>query len=168
MKKLALGLALFAFWGVAVYAQDSDAPHVVKMTASKFMKLPILPSCMDVAAQEGDPMHGAATLLVKMSAGCTVPWHWHTAKEKLLIVSGRGKAEMKDHGAEMVGPGDFVDLTAKGIHQFTCTTACVFFDVTDGAFDIHYVKADGSEIPPEEALKKNNSSGATKAKAKTP
>jgi len=29
----------------------------------------------------------------------------------------------------------------------------VVFDVIDGAFDIHYVNAGGTEITPEEALK---------------
>ena len=30
---------------------------------------------------------------------------------------------------------------------------CVVFDVIDGAFDIHYVDAEGQEIPVEQALK---------------
>lgn len=166
MKKFLLGLLLLAAFMATAYAQDADAPHAVKMATTKFMNLPMLPSCMHLAAQEGDPMKGAAVILIKMTSGCSIPWHWHTAKERLYIVSGRGKAEMKDHGGEQVAPGDFVYLTAKGIHQFTCTASCVFFDVTDGAFDIHYVKADGTEIPPEEALKAKSAATHEKAKPK--
>ncbi len=160
-KKVVLGLVVCLLYGCMAMAQDSS-PHVVKAATTKFMKLPMLPQCMELAAQEGDPMKGAAVILIKMTAGCEVPWHWHTANERLYMVSGRGKIEMKDHGAEPVGPGDYTFLSAKGIHQFTCSATCTFFDVTDAAFDIHYVKADGSEIAPEEALK----AGAKKAPAK--
>ena len=76
---------------------------------------------------------------------------------------------MKDHGGETFGSGDYAYLTAKGIHQFTCVSSCLFYDVTDGAFDIHYVKADGSEISPEEALKSvNESKTSAKKEASTP
>jgi quercetin dioxygenase-like cupin family protein len=165
MKKVFLGLIGIAVFTVCVYGQDANSPHVVKMATTKFMTLPMLPACLQLAAQEGDPMKEAASLLLKMSAGCSVPWHWHTANERLYIVSGKGKAEMKDHGAEAVGAGDYVYLAGKGVHQFTCSTACVFFNVTDGAFDIHYVKPDGSEITPEEALKAKKAA-PVKAKAK--
>ncbi len=167
MRKFLLGLLLLVLFTSAAYAQDADAPHVVKMAATKFMNLPMLPKCMQISAQEGDPMKGAAVILIKMTSGCTIPWHWHTAREQLFIASGRGKAEMKDHGGEAVGSGDFVYLTAKKIHQFTCTASCVFFDVTDGAFDVHYVNADGTEIPAEEALKSKSASPHAKAKPKT-
>ena len=161
MKKLALGVSMVVVCLLGAFAQD-NAPHVVNGATSKFIKLQVAPQCMEASAQEGDPMKGAAVLLIKMQSGCVVPWHWHSANERLYMVSGRGKIEMKDHGAEVVAPSDYVFLAAKGIHQFTCTTTCTFFDVTDAAFDIHYVKADGSEIPPEEALK----AGAKKAPAK--
>jgi quercetin dioxygenase-like cupin family protein len=104
-----------------------------------------------------------------MTTGCKVPLHWHTAAEALMIVSGKGKIEMKDAGAENVAPGDYVYLPGKHQHAFTCTAACTFFDVTEGAFDIHYVDKEGKEIPAEEALKspaKPASAGAEKKKKK--
>ena len=153
MKKLFLGLVVFAMCSASLLAQDKSAHAVKPAAATKYMKLPMLPQCMDLSAQEGDPSAGSAVILIKMPAGCQVPWHWHTANERLYFVSGRGKLEMKDHGTEMVSPGDYTFLPAKGIHQFTCSSNCLFFDVPDGAFDIHYVKADGSEISLEEALK---------------
>jgi gentisate 1,2-dioxygenase len=159
MKKLALSLVGLGLCVLGASAQDA---HVAKAATTKFMTLPIAPQCLQLAAQEGDPMKGAATILMKASSGCLVPGHWHTANERLYIVSGRGKVEMKDHPAETTGARDFVVLPGKMVHQFTCISTCVFFDVTDAAFDIHYVKADGTEIPPEEALK----AGAKKAPAK--
>ena len=69
-----------------------------------------------------------------------------------MIVSGKAKVEMKEASSTMAA-GDYINLPAKHAHQFTCLAACVFFIESDRAFDIHYVNAEGKEIPQEEALK---------------
>lgn len=123
------------------------------MATSKFVNMPGVPSCMKIAVQRGDPSKGASTLLLKFMPGCRVPWHWHTAGEHLIVVSGSGKLEMKDGKPAVTKSGDYAYLPGKSIHQFTATTALIMFDMPDAAFDIHYVDASGKEIPPEEALK---------------
>jgi hypothetical protein len=75
-----------------------------------------------------------------------------------MIVAGRAKVEMKEadmKGASpaTLGPGDYINLPGKHVHQFTCQSACKFFIVCDQAFDIHYVDAAGKEIAQDEALK---------------
>jgi hypothetical protein len=40
------------------------------------------------------------------------------------------------------------------VHQFTCISACTAFLASNAAFDIHYVDANGTEIPTEQALAK--------------
>jgi quercetin dioxygenase-like cupin family protein len=122
------------------------------LASTKFMALPVLPACMTISAQRGDPMKDAAVLLLKVKSGCIVPWHWHTANENLMMVSGSAKAEMSD-GANTLVAGDYLYLAGRQVHQFTCISSCVVFDVIDGAFDIHYVDAEGQEIPVEQALK---------------
>jgi len=143
---------------------------VVPMSTTKFASLPVVPACLTPSPQSGDPSKGEALLLVKMKPACTVPWHWHTAIEDLMIVSGKGKVEMKDAAAQNVTSGDYVHLPSKHVHQFTCTTACTFFLHTSAAFDIHYLDKDGKEIPPEQALKSPAKSkpakGADKGKSK--
>jgi len=37
-------------------------------------------------------------------------------------------------------------------HRFTCVASSVLFDVIDGAFDIHYINAEGNQTPVEQAL----------------
>ena len=59
MKKVFLGLIGIAVFTVCVYGQDANSPHVVKMATTKFMTLPMLPACLQLAAQEGDPMKGS-------------------------------------------------------------------------------------------------------------
>jgi quercetin dioxygenase-like cupin family protein len=133
-------------------AQSPDQMPYAALASTKFMALPVLPACMTISAQRGDPMKGAAVLLLKIKSGCIVPWHWHTANENLMMVSGTGKSEMSG-GAHTMAMGDYLYLAGKEIHQFTCISSCLVFDVIDEAFDIHYVDADGKEIPVEQALK---------------
>ena len=81
-----------------------------------------------------------------------------------MMVSGRAKVEMKDGDPVTLRPGDFVYLTAKHVHQFTCQASCMMFDMSEGApFDIHYVDASGNEIPAEQALKSKAKPGAKKS-----
>ena len=134
-------------------AQSPDQMPYAALASTKFMTLPVLPPCMTISAQRGDPMKGAAVLLLRFKSGCIVPWHWHTANENLMMVSGKGKAEMKSGGAHTMAMGDYLYLAGKQVHQFTCVSSCLVFDVIDGAFDIHYVGSDGKEIPVEQALK---------------
>lgn len=157
IQTLALAMLLAILLAAPMSAQ-TDKAGVVSMAASKFTAVDGLPACSTLSAQHGDPFKGPAVILLKVAKGCTVPWHWHTATESLMMVSGNGKLEMKDSAAAKVVPGDYVYLPGKHVHQFGCSTACTLFLAIDGAFDIHYVDKDGKEIPPAEALK----SGAKK------
>ena len=152
VRRLAVTVGLVA--GMTLCAMAQDKATVVTAAGSKLGAVPGLPACSTMSAQRGDPFKGGAVLLVKTTPGCTVPWHWHTASESLMIVSGKAKLEMKGDGpaSSPLGPGDFAYMPGKHVHQFTCATACTFFIVTEAAFDIHYVDKDGKEIPPDQAL----------------
>ena len=156
MRFALAGLSLLVLFASALItplaAQSPDQMPYAALASTKFMTLPVLPSCMTISAQRGDPMKGAAVLLLKVKSGCIVPWHWHTANENLMMVSGSAKAEMSD-GANTLVAGDYLYLAGKQMHQFTCISSCLVFDVIDDAFDIHYVDAQGQEIPVEQALK---------------
>lgn len=163
VRRFAVTAGLVVVMALGALAQDK--PMVVTAAGSKLASIPGVPACLKLSAQRGDPSKGAAVLLIKMTAGCTVPWHWHTAGEGLMIVSGKGKIDMKDAtpASSAVGPGDYVYLPGKHVHEFTCSTPCTFFDAIEGAFDIHYVDKDGKEIPPDQAL-----AGAKKPPAAKP
>lgn len=153
MKNCVLVSLLVLCLGASLLAQDAVQSMVIPMATSKFVNLPGMPACMTMSVQHGDPSKGPAVILLKATSGCVVPWHWHTANENLMMVSGTGKGEMKDSGAHTIVRGDYVYLAGKGIHQFTCIARCTLYDVTDGAFDIHYVNSSGAEITADEALK---------------
>jgi hypothetical protein len=51
--------------------------------------------------------------------------------------------------------GDFVDMPPHHVHRATCQGAapCLVFISSNAAFDLHWVDANGKEIPVEAALK---------------
>ena len=149
--------SLLLLFGLAspLFAQDAGTMTYAAAAISKFTNMAVLPSCMTLSVQRGDPSKGPSVILLKFKAGCVVPWHWHTAAEQLIVVSGTGRAQMKDGNPVTVHPGDYMFLPAKHVHTFSAVTAVTMFDLPDGPFDIHYVDASGNEIPPEQALKSN-------------
>jgi quercetin dioxygenase-like cupin family protein len=147
-------------------ASAQDNMGYSPVAKAKFQHLPALPKCGSISVANGDPTKGAAVILAKVNAGCVVPWHWHTAAEQLMFVSGSAKVDMKDGAPVRLHAGDYVKLPSKNVHQFTCVAACTFFLATDAAFDIHYVDKDGKEIAPEDALKSKAKAPAKKAPAK--
>ena len=137
----------------AAYAQDMGVLR--NLSESKFGPLPGLPSCVMGAVQSGDPSTGGSVIALKGTAGCTIPWHWHTPTERVIVVSGSMKFEMKDSGKSLtLGAGGYAEMPTKHVHQAKCVSACTAFVTSDKAFDIHYVDASGNEIPPETALAK--------------
>ena len=147
-------------------ADDSSKMVYAAGATAKFTNMPGLPTCSTLSVLNGDPSKGGSVILVKTATGCVVPWHWHTPTEQLMILSGRGKAEMKDGAPVSLHAGDYLSMPSKGVHQFTCVSACTFFLSSDGVFDIHYVDASGKEISPDEALKSKAKAPAKKAPAK--
>ncbi|HWZ43501.1 MAG TPA: cupin domain-containing protein [Candidatus Saccharimonadales bacterium] len=161
IRKFTVTTGLAAMMVLSAMAQNNANPNdntkagVTTAAGAKLAVLPVFPACLTLSAQRGDPFKGPAVILIKMTPGCKVVWHWHSANESLLMISGKGKIEMKDEATTggPVAPGDYVFLPGKHAHQFSCAAGCTFFDVTEGAFDIHYIDKDGKEIPPEQALK---------------
>ena len=126
-----------------------------KLSENKFAPMAGLPSCITLAAESGDPSKGPSVIVFRGTAGCLIPWHWHTPTEHVMMVSGSAKVEMKGGSSATLGPGGYAMMPSKHVHQFTCTTACSAFLNSDGAFDIHYLDASGKEISPDAALAKN-------------
>jgi quercetin dioxygenase-like cupin family protein len=153
-------LTMVVVTSISRSAVAEDKMVYAARSTSKFVNFPGLPTCMTLSVQDGDPSKDAAVILANFASGCVVPWHWHTATEHLMIVSGHAKGEMKGGSPVALSVGDYLLLPGKSIHQFHCVAACTVFLSIDGAFDIHYMDASGKEITPDEALK-----SAMKAKA---
>jgi quercetin dioxygenase-like cupin family protein len=131
----------------------TDQPVGRNIAEMKFVAFPGLPTCAPGAVQSGDPTKGSSILVSKVAAGCVIPWHWHTANEHLMIVSGVARVEVKDGKPVTLQAGGFGLMPSHHVHQFRCPTACTLYVYSDAALDIHYVDAQGKEISPDDALK---------------
>src|SRR5436190_7533057 len=135
-------------------AHSEEMGVLRKLSENKLAPMAGLPSCISMAVESGDPSKGSSVIVFKGTAGCSIPWHWHTPTEHVMIVSGSAKVEMKGGSSATLGPGGYAMMSSKHVHQFTCTSACSAFVNSDGAFDIHYVDSNGKEVTPAAALGK--------------
>ena len=132
--------------------QGGNPFKVVSPAALTFEAGPNVPACAKVAVLRENPANGASVNVAKWPAGCRVPKHWHTPNLELIMISG--KMRLETEGNKMLQAGDYVFLPSRHHHEFPCATACVFYLISDGPFDIHYVDIDGKEIPAEQALRR--------------
>lgn len=160
MSVIKLSLVVFSIFFLAATsnAQEMSAGghNVDEM---KLTAVPGLPPCVLGSVQSGDPTKGASIIFSKVATGCVIPWHWHTPTEHIMMVSGVAHLEMKDGKPLTLRAGGFAKLPSRHIHQFRCEQACQMYIYSDVAFDIHYVDAQGNEIPSAEALKVKGKDG---------
>jgi quercetin dioxygenase-like cupin family protein len=152
----------------AALAQPPAEQHAGGRNAGEMKFAPVqnLPTCVEGAVQVGDPAKEPFVIVLRAKAGCVVPWHWHSASERVMVVSGTLRMEMKDSPKVLaLEAGGFANLPAKHQHQARCEKTCTAFIQSDGKFDIHYVDKAGQEITPEQALKPHNEQVATAAGA---
>ncbi|HEY3306375.1 MAG TPA: cupin domain-containing protein [Candidatus Binatia bacterium] len=166
LRRAALGVvlsaAVSAWFVLPTHGGEAADMSMVEPQTLKFAPIAGAPACVTAAPVRGDPTKGASILLVKLADGCRVPWHWHTANEQLMVVSGTGTLEMKDGKKLRLRAGAYASLPGRQIHQAACSKSCMFFNSADTAFDIHYVDETGKEIAADEALKKRTPSKAQK------
>jgi quercetin dioxygenase-like cupin family protein len=164
MRALLILLGAVAAVGESVptHAKDTEQMITLNPQTLVFTPIPDMPACASAAILRGNPRSGPAWVLLKLASGCRVPWHWHTANETLLVISGRGTLEMKDGPPLQFAPGAYASLPKHHAHRASCSRSCLLFNGADAAFDIHYVDASGQEISPDEALRPS----ATKGKKK--
>jgi mannose-6-phosphate isomerase-like protein (cupin superfamily) len=148
-----LGIVAAVGESVPIHADDTEQMITLNPETLKFTPIPDMPGCASAAILRGNPRRGPAWVLLKLASGCRVPWHWHTANETLLVISGRGTVAMKDGPPLQFAPGAYASLPSHHMHRASCSRACLLFNTADAAFDIHYVDASGEKISPDEALR---------------
>src|SRR5262249_16018819 len=138
---------------VRIHAEDAAQMITVNPQTLKYIAIPDMPACATAAILRGNPRWGAAWVLLRLASGCQVPWHWHTANETLLVISGRGSVTARDGTPLRFTPRAFAYLPSHHEQEGRCAGTCGVLNRADAAFDIHYVGANGEEISSEEALR---------------
>jgi len=127
-------------------------PVIASPEGARLASAPNVPDCFTYTVERGDPKGSGSVMLVKMSSGCVVPGHWHSANEQLIFTSGTAQLLMKGEQAQTVSAGMYVYIPANHVHQLTFRDNCTFYRMIDGPADIHYVDAAGKEIATAAAL----------------
>src|SRR5437016_2590143 len=87
-------------------AETSDRAVVRPISAVKFEQDEDV-KCLKYSLESGDPRTGPSTHILKAPAKCVVPWHYHTAEEQLVVISGSVFTEMDGMPSSSLGPGGF-------------------------------------------------------------
>lgn len=82
-----LALSLMMLVSGAASGQEMTRHLGQNIGDMKFVSLPGLPTCASGSVQNGDPTKGPSFILAKTAAGCSIPWHWHTPNEHVMMVS---------------------------------------------------------------------------------
>jgi quercetin dioxygenase-like cupin family protein len=152
MTKLTLPAALTIVMLLATRA--AAQAKVQGASEMKFVPVPGAPACFTMSVEYGDPGSGSGTMFIKATAGCDAPMHFHSVTEQLMMVSGTAYLQMRgEDQVHTLRAGAFAVAPPKHPHHFACATACEFYLVSDGPFDIHYVDASDKEISLEAAAK---------------
>jgi len=155
MKKIPLALIAIALCATLGFTQEAgDKPIISKASTQKYDPAHGAPDCVTVAALRGDPDKGPSVIEIKLTAGCIVPWHWHSINESVAPLSGLLEISMQGEKPVLLTNGDYNYLPAKHVHMDKCSGSrpCAAIVSLDGPFDIHYVDKSGAEIPAEKAI----------------
>ena len=149
-------LAAFILTGTAVLSQSgganvdgqpakdpSDEPIYRKFQDLKWEK--IIPELGDgsptMTILHVDPTTHATQLMIRTPKNFHVPRHWHTANETHTVVSGTITFEHEGGQREELGPGSYMYMPSKMIHQAWTQPdeGSLLFITVDGPWDVNWV-----------------------------
>jgi quercetin dioxygenase-like cupin family protein len=135
-----------------VVAEPREEPMIRGAQQNVFRTSPVLPDCYTYAVERGDPETGPSVTLSRLEAGCTVPWHIHSANAQVLFVLGSFELTMKGQSAQILSQGAYAYVPAEHQHRESCLESCMYYVVREGPADVRYVDSAGKEISAEIAL----------------
>ncbi len=138
---LAATLLILMGSGLAI-AQDKEKTSALTWTIhdSKLQWGPcpaFLPEGCAIAVLQGDPTKGNADVFFKIPAGSTIPSHWHTSAERMVLVSGKLHVTYDGHDETTLNPGSYAYGPAKLPHKAICAKGdpCILFIAFESPID---------------------------------
>ena len=107
---------------------------------------PFIPKGCEIAVLHGDPAKENADIFFKVPANFTVPDHWHTSAERIVLVSGEMTVTYQGQQPVILKPGMYAYGPAKAPHKAVCGAGapCILFIAFESAVDA---------VPTEEGAK---------------
>jgi quercetin dioxygenase-like cupin family protein len=96
-----------------------------------------IPKGCEIAVLHGDPAKANADIFFKVPADFTIPNHWHTSAERMVLVSGELHVTYEGQPTAVLKSGMFAYGPAKLPHRAVCrsTTPCVLFIAFEASVD---------------------------------
>lgn len=90
---------------------------------------PFLPEGCAIAVLHGDPARDNLDVFFKVPAKSTIPLHWHTSPERMVLVAGELHLTYDGQEKAILTPGTYAYGPAKRSHNGFCASAdpCVLF-----------------------------------------
>ena len=106
---------------------------------------PLFPKGCEIAVLHGDLAKPNADVFLKVPANYSIPSHWHTSVERMVLVSGELHIEYTGHSPSVLKPGTYAYGPTKAPHKASCTNSepCVLFIAFESPVDAHL--AEGSQ-----------------------
>jgi quercetin dioxygenase-like cupin family protein len=104
---------------------------------------PFLPKGCGIAVLHGDPAKDNVDVFLKVPGKSTIPLHWHTSAERMVLVAGEMHVTYDGQKTAVLKAGTYAYGPAKKPHKATCASAadCVLFIAFESPLDAVPVEA---------------------------
>jgi quercetin dioxygenase-like cupin family protein len=98
---------------------------------------PFIPKGCEIAVVHGDPAKPNVDVFFKVPGGSTIPEHWHTSAERMVLVSGELTVTYQGQQPTTLKKGMYAYGPAKLSHKATCAKGdpCVLFIAFESPLD---------------------------------
>lgn len=106
---------------------------------------PFIPAGCEIATLHGDPAKPNPDVFFKVPANFTIPHHWHSSAERMVLVSGELTVTYDGQAPATLKPGMYAYGPARHPHVATCAEGdpCVLFIAFEGPVDAFPVEGAG-------------------------
>jgi quercetin dioxygenase-like cupin family protein len=95
-----------------------------------------MPAGCGLAVLHGDPAKPNADVFLRLPAKATIPDHWHTSAERMVLVAGELSVSYKGQPTVTLKPGMYAYGPAKLPHGASCGSApCLLFIAFESSVD---------------------------------
>ena len=104
---------------------------------------PFLPKGCGIAVLHGDPAKDNVDVFFKVPAKSTIPLHWHTSAERMVLVAGELHVTYDGQKTVALKPGTYAYGPAKRPHKGYCASRvpCVLFIAFESPLDAVLVES---------------------------
>ena len=96
-----------------------------------------MPTSCALTVLHGDPAKPNADVFLRVPAGATLPVHWHTSAERMVLIAGELQVTFAGQPPAVLRPGTYAYGPAKRAHGGACVSAtpCILFIAFEAPVD---------------------------------